>query len=997
MLRYDRAMTRDPTHTEIAQLCPGLPVISADQQPVYDDLVSWADTITGDADTEISANALAAMLVHSHHLQTLARRHQDTIVPILRGQGATIISTACDELTAATPMIGDDATMMRALRRLRQRSALAVALSELGAGASHGASNGASADVATQMEWLSSAAETAVRAAVRYLFDQAARRGKCPPQAETMEQCGWVILALGKLGASELNYSSDIDLIILHDPDSTPLFAADTAQQFYVEQTRALVRLLSQSTGDGIGWRVDLRLRPDPGATAVSIQIGAALGYYESIARTWERAAFIRARPIAGDLALGTSFLGDIQPFIWRRTLDYTVMDDMKSMLRRPVQTSGWHGYNLKTGKNGIRQIEFFTHVLQLVAGGRIPAIRRPRTLPALQALADEEWISQEQARNLAVLYHAIRRVEHRLQMLSDAQTHSLPRSEAELTQFVQFLGHHSNDSFLAALANVMQAISANTTHKLLEDAKQTAISVKADGDSLLLDDTEQLMQWLVAHGFQRPGDVCATLDGWMAGRIATTRGERARSLLNRLMPTILAHLAGGSSPDDQFAAFAQFTEALPASVQIFSLLDHNRQLTKLLCDVLVLSPRMASYLRRTPALFDLVLFDDFFNPLPSADVLDGQMQTAIADLSVEEALDAIKRRAREWRFQCEVQALSHVLHPADLGRALSMIADIVVRAVHQLAVEDMQRRHGSIDGESTILALGRLGIRALTAHSDLDLVVVFQADATTQSNGDRALGATAYFARLTQTFVNWLSRPTAEGSLYEVDMRLRPDGDKGAVAVSIDRFTDYYEKDAWVWEKLALAKARIITDPARASSAVTALTKAIHRSTQQPIGLPTVGKAVIDMRRRLRDAYGSAPALQLRKLPGGTAELDLLLQGLRLVHADLFTGTGQSQIGIISTLASAKRISQTHAADLERASQLFNNVYASLRLCVGAVGQNAGDFSTAVVQFIVENNDAADEPQLIAMLDGEREKIMAVFDAIYPPQHTFNGPSSGP
>jgi glutamate-ammonia-ligase adenylyltransferase len=210
-----------------------------------------------------------------------------------------------------------------------------------------------------------------------------------------------------------------------------------------------------------------------------------------------------------------------------------------------------------------------------------------------------------------------------------------------------------------------------------------------------------------------------------------------------------------------------------------------------LLCDVLVLSPRMASYLRRTPALFDLVLFDDFFNPLPSADVLDGQMQTAIADLSVEEALDAIKRQAQEWRFQCEVQALSHVLHPADLGFALSVIADIVVRAVHQLAVEDMQRRHGSIDGESTILALGRLGIRALTVHSDLDLVVVFQANATTQSNGDRALGATAYFARLTQTFVNWLSRPTTEGSLYEVDMRLRPDGDKGAVAVSIDRFTD--------------------------------------------------------------------------------------------------------------------------------------------------------------------------------------------------------------
>jgi glutamate-ammonia-ligase adenylyltransferase len=986
-LRYAHLMTSDPALIEVTQLCLGLPVISADLQPVYADLVSWADTVLGEADSGVSADALAAMLVHSRHLQTLARRHQDAIVPILQGQGAAIVTAACDELRATTPTIKDDAAMMRAIRQLRQRSALAVALSDLAT----------KADVATQMQWLSSAAETAVRATVRYLFDRAAGRGQCPPPAEDMADCGWIILALGKLGASELNYSSDIDLIILHDPDSTPLFAADKAQQFYVEQTRALVRLLSQSTGDGIGWRVDLRLRPDPGATAVSIQIGAALGYYESIARTWERAAFIRARPIAGDLALGSAFLADIQPFIWRRTLDYTVMHDMNSMLHRPVQTSGWHGYNLKTGKNGIRQIEFFTHVLQLVTGGRVPAIRQARTLPALQALADEDWISPDQARNLADLYHAIRRVEHRLQMLSDAQTHSLPRSEAELMQFVQFLGHEDSESFFAVLASVMQAIGTNTTHKLLEDAEQTSITSEGDGENLLLDDTEQLMQWLAAHGFQRPGDVCATLDGWMAGRIATTRGERARSLLNRLMPTILGHLAGGTSPDDQFAAFAQFTEALPASVQIFSLLDHNRQLTKLLCDMLVLSPRMASYLRRNPALFDLVLFDDFFDPLPDAVILAEQMQATIADLSVEEALDAIKRRAREWRFQCEVQALSHILHPADLGHALSMIADAVVRAVHQLAIQDMQRRHGSIDGHSAILALGRLGTGALTAHSDLDLVVVFQAGANAQSTGDRALGSQAYFTRLTQTFVNWLSRPTAEGSLYEVDMRLRPDGDRGAVAVGLERFTEYYRKDAWVWEKLALAKARIITDPTQAPAVVTALTEGIYETTQHQIDLPIVGNAVLDMRRRLRDAYGSAPALQLRKLPGGMAELDLLVQGLRLVHADLFTGTGQDQIEIISTLARHERISQTDAANLESASQLFSNVYASLRLCVGAVGQNADDFNAAVVRFIAQNNDAADEPQLVAMLDGERETVVAVFEATFPLQNGSDGPSGNP
>ncbi len=984
-LSYARMMNSDPAHIEITRLCPGLPVFSSDLQPVYADLLSWADTVLFEAGCSFSAEALAAMLVHSRHLQTLARRQQHAIVPILQGEGGAVVTAACEELRAAAPTIRDDTAMMWAIRQLRQRSALSVALSDLAA----------KADVSTQMQWLSSAAEAAVSATVRYLFDRAARRGQCSPLNEDMTDCGWIVLALGKLGASELNYSSDIDLIILHDPDSTPLLAKDKTQQFYVEQTRALVRLLSQNTGDGIGWRVDLRLRPDPGATAVSIQIGAALGYYESIARTWERAAFIRARPIAGDLALGSAFLADIQPFIWRRTLDYTVMHDMNSMLRRPVQRPGWHGYNLKTGKNGIRQIEFFVHVLQLVAGGRVPAIRQVRTVSALQALADEDWISPDQARNLTDLYYAIRRVEHRLQMLSDAQTHSLPRSEAELNQFVQFLGHQNSDSFLAVLASLMRAIEANTTHKLLEGAEQTSIASESDGGNLLLDNTEQLMQWLAEHRFQRPRDVCATLDGWMAGRIAATRGERARFLLNRLMPTILGHLARGTSPDDQFAALAQFTETLPASVQIFSLLDHNPQLTKLLCDMLVLSPRMASYLRRNPALFDLVLLGDFFDPLPDAATLAEQMEAAIADLSVEETLDTIKRRAREWRFQCEIQALSRILHPADLGHALSIIADVVVRAVYQLAIKDMERRHGRIDGQSAILALGRLGTRALTAHSDLDLVVVFQAGTNNQSTGDRPLGPQAYFTRLTQTFVNWLSRPTAEGSLYEVDMRLRPDGDKGAIAVGLERFTEYYKKDAWVWEKLALAKGRIITEPAQTPVIVTALTEAIHEITQHPIHLPIVGNAVRDMRRRLREAYGSAPALQLRKLPGGMAELDLLVQGLRLIHADLFAGAGQGQIEIISTLACYERISQTDAANLERASQLFSNVYASLRLCVGAVGQNAADFNTAVVQFIAHNNNVTDESQLVAMLECERETVVSVFEVTFPTWIKSDGSSS--
>ena len=951
-------------------LIAGLPVVSLDQQAVFADLVTWGQSVPGLDAASIAPSDLARMLIHSQHLQGLAKRHPSDIAAALGGHGNDVITAACLQMLQAAQDIRDEAAFMKSLRKLRQRSALVVALADL-ANAN---------DISTQMGWLSKAADTAVQATVTYLFAKAAEREKCPKQPAHLAGCGWTILALGKLGAGELNYSSDIDLIILHDPANTPLFAPDTAQQFYVEQTRILVRLLSQTTADGIGWRVDLRLRPDPGATAVSIQIGAALSYYESIARTWERAAFIRARPVAGDIALGINFLADIQPFIWRRTLDYTVLDDMKSMLRRPVQNAGWLGYNVKSGKNGIRQIEFFTHVLQLVTGGRTPDIRQPCTLAALHALAQDEWISQDQAHILGAVYHGLRRVEHRLQMIADTQTHSLPRGGADLARFAGFLGHQQTDDFITHLDGVMRLVGEQTTHKLLGGEKASD-----HGDNLLLDDKDKLFEWLTAHGFERPGDVAATLDGWMAGRIAATRSERARALLNNLMPTILGYLADGSAPDDQFAAFAQFAEGLPASVQIFSLLDHNRQLTKLLCDVLTLSPRMATYLRRYPTLFDLVLFDDFFAPLPGAHVLQNQLQQAITGLDVESALDEIKRRTREWRFRSEVQALSRVLPSSGLSLALSAIADSVVRTVHQLACQDIERRHGKISGESIIIALGRLGIGALTAQSDLDLVIVYTADDDAQSDGMRAVGAATYFTRLTQTFVSWMSSASAEGSLYEIDMRLRPDGDKSSIAVQIDRFEDYYAHEAWVWEKLALAKARFITRHDQAPKLGKRLDAAIKSVTQTPLGADDVGQAIHQMRMRLRKTYGEAPALQLRKLPGGLAELDLLVQGLRQIHAGCFVSTGQTPLAIIDTLLAEQRLNPHHGAALITASLLFSDIHNNLRLCLGSVSQNAEKFSPAVIRFLVENSDVADEAHLIAALAAERENVTLLFDSIFP------------
>ncbi len=920
---------------------------------------------------------LAATLAHSRHLQILARAHPDLVGAVPAGRGTAEINAAIKACERDAITLTDEQQMMTALRRLRQRSALCVALADM-AGCD---------DVETQMRWLSEAADAAVRSAVIWLFREAARRGKITGADVSALQggagCGWSVLALGKLGAGELNYSSDIDLVVLHDPIANPLADRDTSQQFYVEMARRLVRLLSTATRDGIGWRVDLRLRPDPGATAVSIQREAAIGYYESIARTWERAAFIRARPIAGDLEMGQLFLADIQPFIWRRTFDYTVMDDMKMMLRRPAAGLGWEGYDLKTGPNGIRSIEFLTHVLQLVGGGRSPSLRVGSTLPALRALAAEGWITADQCERLGALYLALRRAEHRLQMMADTQTHALPRTMTDIEDVARFMGHEDADSFLAALSSVLDEVAVNTSHRLFEQAADETDA----GEAPLFDDEDRLAGWLDSRGFQRPADIAAVLSGWMAGRIAATRGERARTLLSRIMPPMLSHLSGAQDPDTAFAAFAGFVEGLPASVQIFSLLDHNRDLTRLLGDILVLSPRLGDRLRRHPMLFDLVLFAAFFEPLPAADELETELRAAITDQPTELALDTVTRVTRERQFRAEVQHLSGVADRRALGTALADIAEAAIRVIRDLAITDMQRRHGAIDGDLAVLAMGRLGLGDLTATSDLDLVFVWDAPAGSSStgidDGQRSLGANSYFTRLAQTLANWLGGATGEGKLFTIDLRLRPDGEKSGLAPSLARLTAYYRDEAWLWEKLALGKARLVT-PAAGCGAVVIDSLAAVRTT--PLPHETIAPALHDMRRRLRANDGEADDWQLRKRPGGISELDLLVQALRLLNADLFSNTALPADRILDRLAEIGRVTPDDAEALVAAENLYADLHHALRFVMGTSTTDPAALSAAARHFICAACDSPDIAALRGRIAGHQTQIEALFDRLFPP-----------
>ena len=967
----------------------GVALPLSDHAAILPELIDWArDRVPNGA---FQPAELAAILAHSRHLQTLARAHPDLVTSVLAGDGEAEMDQAMASCREAASTLTDEAKMMTALRHLRQRSALCVALADMAD--LH--------DVETQMRWLSMAADAAVQSAVSYLFKEAARRGQLAddntaPRAGISSDgagCGWSVMALGKLGAGELNYSSDIDLVLLHDPVDNPLSRPDTSQRFYVEMARGLVRLLSTATRDGIGWRVDLRLRPDPGATAVSIQREAAIGYYESIARTWERAAFIRARPIAGDIAMGTDFLTEIKPFIWRRTLDYTVMDDMKMMLRPPAAGLGWEGYNLKTGPNGIRSIEFLTHVLQLVGGGRCPALRVGSTLPALRALAAENWIAQDQCEQLAMLYLALRRTEHRLQMMADAQTHSLPRTRTGIEEAARFMGHECADDFLAELANILDQVATNTSHRLFAEPEDDlpegtdANAKHGDTDAPLLSDADQLASWLDSRGFQRPADIAAVLDGWMAGRIAATRGERARNLLSRIMPPMISHLSGAQDPDAAFAAFAGFVEGLPASVQIFSLLDHNRELTRLLGDILVLSPRLGDRLRRHPMLFDLVLFASFFEPIPTTDDLEAELRAAITSQPTELALDTVTRVTRERQFRAEVQHVSGVADRRALGIALAGIAEAAIRVIRDLAIMDMQRRHGTINGDLGVLAMGRLGVGDLTSTSDLDLIFIWDAPegehSTGLEDGKRNLGARTYFTRLAQTLANWLAGATGEGKLFTIDLRLRPNGEQSAVATSLVRFTDYYAQEAWLWEKLALAKARLVTPAAKCGTAIIA-SLAAPRTTQLP--QDAIAESLHDMRGRLRASYGDADKWQLRKQPGGISELDLLMQALRFLHADLFDNDVVPVDRLLSCLVESGRLAADDADALAAANNLYADLQHALRLVLGTSATDPGLLSPAARQFICNACDSPDIEALQGHIAAHQAQVDDLFDRLFPP-----------
>ncbi|MDA8232295.1 MAG: bifunctional [glutamine synthetase] adenylyltransferase/[glutamine synthetase]-adenylyl-L-tyrosine phosphorylase [Magnetospirillum sp.] len=839
------------------------------------------------------------------------------------------------ELRTETADAADQPRVMESLRVAKRRTALLVALADM-AGAW---------TLESVTEALTRFAETAVRVAVTYLLRRQAGKGELvlADPADPEKGSGVVVLGMGKLGAGELNYSSDIDLIVLYDHEKIDYRGRRSLPECMIALTKELVRILDERTADGYVFRTDLRLRPDPGATPVAVSLVAAEAYYEGFGQNWERAAMIKARQVAGDPDAGARFLAFLKPFIWRKSLDFAAIQDIHSIKRQINAYRGGHvvavgGHNIKLGRGGIREIEFFAQTQQLIWGGREPAMRVPATVQALRALAGAGHIGETVAAELEAAYRYLRSLEHRLQMVDDKQTQTLPADPARLAGIAAFMGHADADEMARVLTGHLLAVEGHYA-RLFEHAP----ALGTHGNLVFTggENDPETVRTLAEMGFANADAVSSTIRGWHHGRVRATRSTRARELLTELTPALLAALATTANPDEAFMRFDDFLGRLPMGVPLFSLFHANPSLLDLVAEIMGDAPLLADHLARHPIVLDGVLQAGFLAPVPSAPELALELDPILAEAGgdMQAVLDASRRWVNDRKFQAGVQILRGTLDPGRAGRAFSDIAEAVLDRLGRQVEAEFARAHGRIaGGEWCLLAMGKLGGREMTATSDLDLILIYDAPpGIEESDGPRPLALATWYARLTQRIITALTAKTGEGGLYAVDMRLRPSGNSGPIATSLDSFRRYQREAAWTWEHMALTRARAVAgDPA--------LGRRVEAVVREVLTQPRDGARLLadiaDMRERIAREHKAESRWQVKHRRGGLVDIEFVAQYLQLAHAhdhpDILsanTGTALDRAAAAGVLVPGDRDT------LAEAWRLWSAVQSVLRQTI------AGDF----------------------------------------------------
>ncbi len=842
--------------------------------------------------------------------------------------------------------------------------------------------------VMTVTKVLTETADATLGGGIRFLFRTAAERGDWLPEDPARAEIGsgYIVLGMGKYGAGELNYSSDIDLIVFYDLERLRLKPGLEPQPFFVRLTRDMVRLMDERTAHGYVFRTDLRLRPDAGATQIAMSTDSALHYYEAFGQNWERAAMIKARAVAGDIEAGDLLLQDLAPFVWRKYLDFAAIADVHAMKRQIHAFRGFGGiavagHNVKLGRGGIREIEFFAQTQQLIAGGRQPQLRSRETLVTLAGLVAKDWITDAVATELGAAYRFLRRIEHRLQMVADEQTHEMPETAEALDSFARFAGYATLDQLAAVMVPVLETVQRHYA-ALFEDMPE----LTAHSSNMVFageDDDPATVETLKKMGFSQPSQVLATVRAWHHGRSRAVRSARSRERLTEVQPLLIQALSETADPDRALSAFDRFVSELPDGVQLFSLLRANPKLLRLVADIMGTAPRLASILSRRRRLLDAVLDPRTFAALPSAAEIDDVLSREIADAAdMQEALDRARVVGSEQAFLVGIRVLSGSINANQAGQAYALLAERQIARLQETVERELQKTNGKVPGgAAAVLAMGKLGGREMTASSDLDLIVVYDFDgAAAMSTGLKPLAPSQYFSRLTQRLIAALSAPTAEGTLYEVDMRLRPSGQKGPLATQLTSFVDYQGKDAWTWEHLALTRARVLTGPPEFRARVEA---AIRTALLTPRDREKTAADVRDMRARIAAEKGTESIWDLKQVRGGLVDLEFMAQYLQLIHAPAHPGVlDQNTLGAYQKLAAAGLLSPAHADVLIPAVRLVHDLTQIVRLCLD------GPFDPAAAppglkDLMARAGDAPSFASLETRLEATLDSVAALFPVI--------------
>ena len=796
--------------------------------------------MTGSADS--LADAVARASSHAPFLRGLIRREPDLLADMQNAGFDAAFETALGRL--------DPERVFPSVREARGAVALTVALADLSG--------------AWSLEQVTDALTRFADSALDFAITSAFRERDQTPG-------GLAALALGKMGSRELNYSSDIDIIFLHDPDTLPCRDGEDPTEAAVRIVRRVVAILAERTGDGYALRVDLRLRPDPDSTPSSLPLGAAEQYYQSQALAWERSAFIRARAAAGDIELGARFLKTIEPFIWRRSLDYSALAEIREVSHRirdhfaEGQTLG-PGFDLKRGRGGIREVEFFAQVHQMIFGGRDETIRSGATMEALAALAEAGRIEASEAAVLSEAYRHYRTLEHRIQMVDDQQTHSIPRLAPARAQVAGLAGTKSWKAVETDLAPRLKAVAKLYDGLLKSGEEQRGPRIPTGKSGIEL--------WGKRARVNDPQLLASLLEGWRSGRPRSLRAPESQQAFEAVIPNLVQQIGGGRAGRVALLRLDQLINALPSGVQFWRLLAAHPPLAQVLGRLLTATPLLADALAKRPSLMDVLL--EPAGPLPDLAAATDELSSVVRGLAGELLLDRLRLWTSERRFLLGVQLLDGSISPDRASCELSLMAEAAVALLARSVSHEFAERHGEVPGGRLVpLALGRFGGGRLTAQSDLDLVLLFTGDFEAQSDGETPLSASVYFNRLGQRLVAALTVPTAAGPLYEVDMRLRPSGADGLLVVSLDSFVRYQEQDAQLWEMMALTRARPIgCAPADKSMAQAA----IDRLVASPRDPAFVRHEAQQMRRHMARHKPPAGPFDVKLMKGGLVDIEFIV-----------------------------------------------------------------------------------------------------------------------